>query len=474
MLNMRLYAALLIFLLPLLGHTQNQGNVWVFGNNNKLDFNTLPPTVGGSAMNLIDQEMEGSASICDSSGQLLFYSDGRRLWDWNNQEITDTLRGHQSAMNSAYVVPRPEHANEYFLITVDSHRNQLQNGLRYTRVIACREEGVSVAEVNVLLAENMTEKITAVRHHNGVDYWLITHDFGNNQFRVFLLSETGIQFSAVYNAGISHGTSQSDYDAVVGAMKASPQGNLIVATITNPPSKTDVVSFNKQDGVIAELVSFVSDTLEGFAVGAYGLSFSPNGDFLYLASTYDQRVFQFNVSLLPNVQSFLNSRELVYTFSDGNQTPSFQNLQLSVDGMIYLSNFTDYLAVIESPNSQGVACSLQDSVIQLLNSGIYGLPAFIDSYDYTISGVCDTGVGINEQTNSQAIDVYPNPTSGELRLVLPTTVKATNVVVYDMLGNQAVEMAYQPMVDVSALPKGNYIIAVLTEENTYRQLLVVE
>jgi len=43
-----------------------------------------------------------------------------------------------------------------------------------------------------------------------------------------------------------------------------------------------------------------------------------------------------------------------------------------------------------------------------------------------------------------------------------------------MLGKEVMELAYQPAVSVSGLPNGNYIIAVLTEENTYRQLLVVE
>lgn len=468
---------LFFVLLSVTAFGQKQGNQWVFGNNNKLDFNTFPPTVGTSAMNLIDGQLEGSASICDSLGQLLFYSDGRRLWDWNDEVIIDTLRGHQSSSHAAYIVPKPGRQNEYYLFTLDAVQNDLQNGLRYSRVIACREAGVTVQEVNVLLSENMSEKMTAIRHQDQENYWLVTHEIGTDRFIVFSISENGIELSASYNLGSVHGNTSIDFSAAVGCMKASPSGELIACNITNSTFMTDVVSFDTQNGSIAELVSFVSDTFEGFSVGAYGLSFSSNSDFLYLASAYDQRVFQFNTSFLPNTQSFLNSRELIYSFADGNNTASFQALQLAVDGKIYLSNFTDYLAVIESPNNQGVDCNLQDSIIQLPNNGIFGLPAFIDSYDYTATGICSPDDIDEEGKYHLQIDVFPNPSSGQVRIELADIIGNGTLLTYNAQGSLVDEKNFtnSRAIDIE-LPddEGVYLLQLIDSNGNHGSLTVLK
>ncbi len=138
----------------------------------------------------------------------------------------------------------------------------------------------------------------------------------------------------------------------------------------------------------------------------------------------------------------------------------------------------------DSPNQGGIA------EITLHNSLIYAGIDFesdrlLDEVTTVISGQrnlavwrtcleCDTLIGIEEQPNEALIEFYPNPTTGEVSIDLPNGVSATSLGVYDMLGKQVMELAYRPTVNVSGLPKGNYIIAVPTEERTYRQLLVVE
>ena len=62
----------LIFILSLCSLTlfaQKQANIWHFGNGQALDFSTgAPVQIGGSLM----ETFEGSASYCDSLGNLLF------------------------------------------------------------------------------------------------------------------------------------------------------------------------------------------------------------------------------------------------------------------------------------------------------------------------------------------------------------------------------------------------------------------
>ena len=62
-------------------HAQNESSNWYFGSNSGLTFNTSPPSA------LQDSQMstgEGCASVSDFAGELLFYTDGRTIWNRNH------------------------------------------------------------------------------------------------------------------------------------------------------------------------------------------------------------------------------------------------------------------------------------------------------------------------------------------------------------------------------------------------------
>jgi hypothetical protein len=55
-----------------------------------MDFNTVPPTyLDTSAIGNIvacgSSHNEGTASIADSTGQLLFYTNGKKVWNRNHE-----------------------------------------------------------------------------------------------------------------------------------------------------------------------------------------------------------------------------------------------------------------------------------------------------------------------------------------------------------------------------------------------------
>ena len=75
----RLFLLLLCF--PLLLFSQNEGNIWYFGWNAGLDFNS------GAPVALTDGQLftlEGCASISDMNGDLLFYTDGMVVYNKNH------------------------------------------------------------------------------------------------------------------------------------------------------------------------------------------------------------------------------------------------------------------------------------------------------------------------------------------------------------------------------------------------------
>ena len=37
-----------------------------------------------------------------------------------------------------------------------------------------------------------TEKLAAVRHANGIDYWVLAHEWANDAYLAFLITPTGV------------------------------------------------------------------------------------------------------------------------------------------------------------------------------------------------------------------------------------------------------------------------------------------
>lgn len=91
---------LLIFLfISLSSYAQGEANIWYFGYYAGLDFNS------GSLVVLIDSKIftyEACATISNASGQLLFYTDGKTIWNKNHQIMPNGtgLMGHSSSTPS--------------------------------------------------------------------------------------------------------------------------------------------------------------------------------------------------------------------------------------------------------------------------------------------------------------------------------------------------------------------------------------
>src|SRR5688572_8143282 len=96
-----------------------QGNIWYFGYNSGLTFNTNPPSVLNDGQLFTD---EGCAVMNDFNGQLLFYTDGSKVWNRQHQIMSNGtgLYGHISAANSAIIVPKPGSSTIFYIFTADA------------------------------------------------------------------------------------------------------------------------------------------------------------------------------------------------------------------------------------------------------------------------------------------------------------------------------------------------------------------
>lgn len=344
-------------------------NIWYFGRNAGLDFNNDPPTpLFDGALNI----WEGCATICETNGQILIYSDGIKIWNKNHVIIpgATNLGGDNSATQSGIIVPKPNDSNLLYVFSVDN--NGGSGGLRYAIVDMRLNDGLGgLISSNNVLMNNSTEKITAVSHYNSRDFWIIGHELYNNNFVTWQLTSDGISLSPIVTSvGTPHG---SPYLGSAGYLKSSPNSSKLALGVYGGRF-FEVFDFNNQTGEISNPIILQNSQFSK----PYGVEFSPNGELLYVAGTETSPIlFQINLAL-STPQEIQNSVTIV-----GQGTSSyFGAIQLAPDGKIYIAKDNSrYLSIISSPDELGTSCDFVEDGLYLggKKSGL-GLPNLVPSF----------------------------------------------------------------------------------------------
>ncbi len=194
---------------------------------------------------------EGSSSVSDAAGNLLFYTNGIDVWNSSHLIMANGsgLFGSNSTTQSALIVKQPGSNNIYYLFTQDLFAGP--NGLRYSIVDMNLASGQgSVTAKNVLLQSPSCEKLAATKHCNGRDVWILSHDYNSAQFRVFLLSHSGISSSPIIS---SSGSTITSSLATAGYLKVSPNGKKIAAVVTGvlPDGRFELFDFDNVSGIVS-------------------------------------------------------------------------------------------------------------------------------------------------------------------------------------------------------------------------------
>lgn len=386
-----IYSFIILFvIIPFVTFSQGEGEKWYFGYNAGLDFSSpSPTTLTNGAIN----QWEGVASISDASGNLLFYTNGQNVWNKNHVVMTNGagLLGHQSSSQSAVIVPYPYYPDRYYIFTVDDLAGS--NGVRYSIVDMSLSSGLGAvtSTKNVSLMTNATEKITAVRHSNNSDMWVIFHKWNSNQFQSFLVDAcSGLNTTPVIsNTGTIHNHVSGGYNTgAIGYMKASPKGDklgLALYTQSSPSATNfELFDFNNTTGTVSNPISLPSPSGESLPPGiawyrAYGVEFSPDGSYFYGGLNTTGEVFQYDL-WAGSAAAIRSSATLVGTATAGSQVNIIGALQLATDGKIYVArDEANYLATITNPNSSAAFFTNNGVSLGSRKSGL-GLPTFIQSF----------------------------------------------------------------------------------------------
>jgi hypothetical protein len=366
------YSFYLFSFISLMAYSQKENSQWYFGNKAALDFlSGAPLSANGSSM----ASVEGCVSMADTSGNLLFYSNGATVWN-KNHAIMDNgsgLMGNQSTTQSSFVVKKPgANTNIYYLFSL----GQLGTGsLGYSIIDMSLAAGLgSVTTKNDTLAENMTEKLHGALHCNGKDIWVVGHKYNSNEFYAYLMSAAGINTVPVISSvGALHGVSNGTLNGSAGAMKISPNGKKIGIGSTLSQI-TEILDFNPANGQVSNGV-VISTSIQ-----PYGCEFSADGSKFYVTelNTTNYQLHQWDLCA-GSASAIINSHQIIASLS--STVGGFGSMQLAPDGKIYIAAFqATFVSVINNPNTSGSGCNFTQQGVSIApNNSIRGLPNHISS-----------------------------------------------------------------------------------------------
>jgi gliding motility-associated-like protein len=390
MLNLKRHSLFLILVFIL--HTpiffgQLQNNNWIFGYGARVNFSG-PIPVGSS--NAAINSNESTASVSDpSTGQLLFYTDGLKVWDANNDVMpngSNLLGGfYNSCTQGALIVPFPEDNQRFYLFTLEELEAQsvnplADNGLRYSIVDMTLNGGlgdVQVATMNTPLATDLTEKLIVIRSTEIKGFWVIAHKKNANEFLAWKIDACGVSAQpAISTVGSIFAISPffGATEAWAGAMDASPDGNRIGMPI-DWSDRIEFFDFNKTTGVVSNpLTVNVTDDSPPEFLRKYGACFSPDGSKFYYTNI--NSVYQLNLSTYTSA-AIASSNTLIYSPTlEPNNYPCFQIEQAPNNKLYVAIGNTGRLDEISNPNSLGLACGYVSNAISFSPATCQlGLPA---------------------------------------------------------------------------------------------------
>ncbi|MCC7029113.1 MAG: gliding motility-associated C-terminal domain-containing protein [Chitinophagaceae bacterium] len=365
---------------------QNAGNIWYFGQNAGLNFNTNPPSpLAGGQINTI----EGCSSIADPvTGNLLFYSDGITVWDKNHNpmpaSLATPLNGDPSSTQSGVIVPQPGNPSIYYIFTTPAQLGSwtfTSAAMCYSIVDMTLNGGNGdLTSVNNVLIDSATEKIAGIGNCNGSEYWIAGHQWGTNNFYVYKLTAAGLSAPVISSVGAVHqdiGSGQKSES--IGYMKFSSDGKKLGLVTYVNLNVMELFDFNSLTGTVSNPITEVypfdpNNNLDGL----YGCSFSPDNSKFYV-SFFSQfassTIYQYDLNA-PNPAAILASKTSVATAL----TP-FGAIQNGPNGKMYISSFgVTTLDVINNPNLSGAACSYTAATQNIAGTTTFGLPVIIESF----------------------------------------------------------------------------------------------
>jgi PKD repeat protein len=332
------------------------------------------------------------SSVCDTSGNLLLYTNGESVLNGLNEIIEggDTLQLHadslfywgfdfliQSIPQGALLLPNPAMNGIYYLFheeyqrlydwTLGQKRFRIPK-IYLTTIDMHQNNGRGkIIEKNKVIAERDSlfgiGRILSVRHANGRDWWVVVPQNGGNRFTKFLVTPDGVQTQPDIVV-------EQSYLPMLGEpiqAAFSPDGTKYATTGHYFESSDPyniircyyyLYDFDRCTGTLYN--QFIGEQTESEFF--FGIFFSPDSRYLYWIHRDSSDITQFDLRD-PN---WYEHGELVYEWEGFNfpfpTAPAYA--WNGPDGRIYIScgNGVKVIHRINSPNERGAACRFERNI----------------------------------------------------------------------------------------------------------------
>jgi len=387
----------------------------------------------------------GMAVITDEQDSILAYTNGWRL---NNAAHLPMLNGDglnpttfvsmstgMAAPWSNLFLPWPERPDSIVLVHVSPDTISSTNALHSKRIyysVVVRDldapglAGLASKNNTLHHAPHIQGGLCAVKHANGRDWWVLSHEFGSDRFVRFLLSPSG--FSTPDHQAIGSILSNS-----VPGPSFSMQGDRLA--YGHFQSGLDIFDFDRCTGLLSNWrnVEFAD---QAFFRNA---QFSPDGAKLYVPGV--EYLYQLQLDSEGDVVA-MDTVAFYDGFYDDHPVFAtyFVNPMLARDGRIYIStgNSTRYMHVVNDPEAPGTACDVQQHGHHRITWTINSIPYRPNYLLGPVSGSeCDSlglSTGGLEPYPVGTARVQPNPSRGSFGITYSGQPTSGEITVLDAAG----------------------------------------
>lgn len=471
--------------------SQKRDYVWVFNDSTGINFSNINNPVSIST-GMRGLGIENSASISDNNGSLLFYindDDGytyySNIYNWNHQLMDngDSIASGRSATQGTLIIPSLADSNQYYVFYINTAPPLLSSfyyGFYYAVVDMSLNNslGKVILKNNMLLIDTITEKLTAIKHGNGRDWWILIHEYNSSKFYKYLLTPFGIDTMPSQNIG----THYLNGLGVAGQMMFSKTGSRLCSVGADFNNGfIDLFDFDRCTGNLSNFINLYHGSQE-----YYGCAFSADGTKLYASQTYT-----------PNYRDTLFQFDLNAANIPASKTPIFVShhnygigtLMRGPDDKIYVptayyfnpssiySVYNKSLTVINNPDGIGTACNITPYSFFLGGKRVlFGLPNMINyNLDRIEGSPCDTILAVKAAPGFQRhFTISPNPAKDFI--VLDYKLNANESVLFSLYnalgGNLRTEILFDSSnsktIYLKNLPDGIYFWKVKLKDQTIK------
>ncbi|MEY4927150.1 MAG: hypothetical protein RI894_1586 [Bacteroidota bacterium] len=432
-----------------------------------------------------------SASICDTSGKLMFYTNGNTIEDSTGQ----IMQNGDSLSFPDYQYPTGSYVPQGSLILplgdgynyVILHPPGVEYDAAYTpakpffrTVLLTRIDMRGNNGKGAIISKNIPilydtcrgPYARACRHANGRDWWVLRLNKNLSKCYRLLISPYGIDSlppltlpfvadTAAFSAGVN--------------VSFSPDGRQFAQ---HSGTKLWLYDFDRCAGVLSNRRIFYRNR-DFFS----GIAFSPNSRYLYISR--DTTVTQYDTYAIDiNASKIIVARwDSTYTTIDNWQAANkFFQPVLAPNGKIYINCPGTHIVwhVINNPDAAGLACDVQQHAIRL-PTWYYATTPNLPNFRLGAERgtVCDS-LGIEEsapyicvqntttsnpEKQEVKVRLYPNPAANELTLDYADW-QHKKVIITDLVGRTEKILSLQSesnKFDISTLQNGVHYVSIYDE-----------